>query len=159
MEDDTIGINEPPIRNSGVMGGKFLRRQCIRKPNGTKYEAPDMYVGNVVDFMCHHFELLNADEHTYRLMENDHKTFQYSDYNKIYEAVSQKKDEICKYFATKHTGGNKIDLTQLEDCCKSVGLNLNKHQFITLWRKIDKKRKDKVSFTKFIRLLENANES
>lgn len=157
MEDDTIGIQEPPIRNSGVMGGKFLRRQSIKKHNGDKYLAADMWVGNVVDFMCHHFELLDADEHTYRLMENDHKNFKYSDYGSIHDVLDNTKDEICKYFATKFQGSHKIDFEQLMECCTSVGLKLNKQQMITLWRKIDKQRNGKVSFTKLIRLVEGGN--
>lgn len=32
LADDTIGIFEPPMRNSGVIGGKFLEYSRIAKP-------------------------------------------------------------------------------------------------------------------------------
>merc|ERR1712164_113299 len=32
LSDDTISVFEPPQRNSGVVGGKFLERGRIRKP-------------------------------------------------------------------------------------------------------------------------------
>jgi len=155
MEDDTIGIHEPPIRNSGVMGGKFLRRQAVKKNDGKMYLANDMYTGNVVLITCHHFELLDADEYSYRLMENDSKTFPFSCYDNVHEKMTKKKAEICKYFATDYAGQSKIDMSQLVSCCERVGLDLNKQQILTLWRKLDKKRKDKVSFTKLINLLES----
>lgn len=155
MEDDTIAIREPPIRNSGVMGGKFLRRQEVKKHDGSKYLASDMYTGNVVDFMCHHFELLNADEYSYRLMENDAKTFPYSSFSLIHKVLLTKKEEICKYFAIEYQGDGNIDQSSLLTSIDSVGLNLNKQQMLTLWRKLDKKGKGKVSFTRLIKLLEN----
>lgn len=155
MEDDTIAIREPPIRNSGVMGGKFLRRQEVRKHDGSKYLASDMFVGNVVDFMCHHFELLNADEYSYRLMENDAKAFPYSNFNSIHDIIMKKKDEICKYFAIDYRGNGIIDLVELSKSLEEVGLNLNKQQVLTFWRKLDKKGKGKLSFTKVIKHFEN----
>ncbi len=158
MEDDTIAIAEPPIRNSGVMGGKFLSRQAVKKSDGRKYLASDIYTGNVVDIMCHHFELLNGDEYSYRLMENDSKTFPFSCYSKIHENIVAFKDAISKYFATEYQGDNKITLGDLSSCFQKVGLRLNKQQVLTVWRKIDKKRKNKVSFSKIIKLLECDND-
>jgi hypothetical protein len=155
MEDDTIAIREPPIRNSGVMGGKFLRRQEVKKHDGSKYVASDMYTGNVVDFMCHHFELLNADEYSYRLMENDAKTFPYSSFNLIHKILLKKKDEICRYFAVDYRGDGNINSGQLSTSLEEVGLKLNKQQILTFWRKLDKKGKGKVSFTRVIKHLEN----
>ena len=35
-QDDTLGISEPPVRNSGVLGGKFLARSKYRKADGCK---------------------------------------------------------------------------------------------------------------------------
>ena len=153
MEDDTMAVNEPPIRNSGIMGGKFLSRQVVKMHDGTKYQASDMFVGNVIDMWCHHFELLHADENTYRLMENDVKTFPFSNIDEVHKTVSSKKDEICKYFATEYEGNGKINKEQLAACFENVGLNLNKQQILTFWRKVDKKKNEKISFTKVIELL------
>lgn len=32
LADDTVAIFEPPMRNSGIIGGKFLERSVVRKP-------------------------------------------------------------------------------------------------------------------------------
>jgi hypothetical protein len=154
MEDDTIAIQEPPIRNSGVMGGKFLSRQVVKRSDGSKYMASDMFTGSVVDIMCHHFELLNADDTTYRIMENDNKTFPFSCYDNIRSKIGSKKETICRYFVTRYGNSHKIQLEDLIECCESIGLDLNKQEVLTIWRKIDKKRKGVLSFTKLVHFLE-----
>jgi len=152
MEDDTIAIREPPVRNSGVMGGNFLRRQVIKKPNGVRYSAGDMYVGNVVDFLSHQFVLLNADEYSHRLMENDERTFPYSSFTRLHGLLTGRKDKIETYFVSKYKGDGTIDMGDFEVCCNEVGLNLNKHETLTLWRKLDRKGKGRISFTKVIKM-------
>ncbi len=37
LSDDTILVFEPPQRNSGIIGGKFLERRRIKKPDGVSY--------------------------------------------------------------------------------------------------------------------------
>ena len=32
LSDDSIGVYEPPMRNSGIIGGKFLENSRIAKP-------------------------------------------------------------------------------------------------------------------------------
>lgn len=37
LSDDTILVFEPPQRNSGILGGKFLERGRIKKPDSVNY--------------------------------------------------------------------------------------------------------------------------
>ncbi|KAK7478315.1 hypothetical protein BaRGS_00030467 [Batillaria attramentaria] len=54
LRDDTILVFEPPVRNSGVIGGKFIERGRIKKPHQMRfstqlseyYLAPDLYFPN-----------------------------------------------------------------------------------------------------------------
>lgn len=39
LSDDTILVFEPPQRNSGIIGGKFLERGRVKKPEGGYYAA------------------------------------------------------------------------------------------------------------------------
>lgn len=151
MEDDTIDIHEPPVRNSGILGGIFLGRQSVKKPDGTNYSPTDMFIGNVVDLFCHRFELLDADEHTYRLMEND-KTFPYSNFNLLHVSISEKASNIRQYFVKHSFTDDKIDMNDLEVMGKNVGLKLNKQQLLTLWRKLDRKGRGKVSINKVVKM-------
>jgi hypothetical protein len=44
MMDDSLLIFEPPIRNSGIVGGKFLERQRVYKP-----ESEEIYTYQVTE--------------------------------------------------------------------------------------------------------------
>lgn len=48
MMDDSLLIFEPPIRNSGIVGGKFLERQRVYKP-----ESEEIYTYQVRRLMQH----------------------------------------------------------------------------------------------------------
>jgi hypothetical protein len=44
--DDTISVFEPHLRNSGIIGGKFLEKARIKKPHVDAYYGPaDFFVG------------------------------------------------------------------------------------------------------------------
>ena len=153
MEDGTISIREPPVKNSGIVGGNFLKRQDIKKPDGSRYTAADMYIGHEVEFVCHRFVLLNADENTYRTMEcGDVNFFPYSDFSRLHAVLSEQLEDIKKYFVADYRGDGTIGMDEFTACCKSVGMKLNKQEVVTLWRKVDKKGKGRVSFTKLIKL-------
>ena len=153
MEDDTISIREPPVRNSGVMGGSFLRRNTIKRSNGEPFTAKDMFVGNTIEVVGHRFLLLNADEYTYKLMECDDRTFPYSSLPRLLELLSPKQEQIKAYFLSSDYDGNGIlEIESLTNCCNHVGLKLNKQEILTIWRKLDKKGKGKVAFKKLIAL-------
>jgi EF-hand domain-containing protein 1 len=76
MNDDTISVFEPPLRNSGMVGGKFLERGIKYKP-GTEeqYTYKDLYVGAEIVINSFNFMLTNADEYTFSYMENNKHLF------------------------------------------------------------------------------------
>ena len=39
LSDDTLLVFEPLQRNSGILGGKFMERGQIKKPDGVNYFA------------------------------------------------------------------------------------------------------------------------
>ena len=63
--------------STGTIGGKFLERGRVKKPNQPSfstqlseyYNAKDLYVGAVVEFNKHRFMLIDADEYAYNYME------------------------------------------------------------------------------------------
>jgi hypothetical protein len=152
MEDNTIAIREPPVKNSGVMGGNFLRRQAVKLETGCFVAPKDMYVGNIVNIVGHRFYLLNADEFTYRLMECDDGAFPFSDFSRLQVILASKQNEIKSYFITYYEGMGMMDQDGLAKCCKSLGLEFNTQELLTIWRKLDKKGKGNVAFTKFLKL-------
>ena len=73
--DDTIIIMEPPIRNSGFNGGCFLSRRKIKKPSGDLVLETDFFVGGQIQLLKHRFLLIDANEGTYKLMDNNFHKF------------------------------------------------------------------------------------
>jgi len=63
-QDDTLAIQEPPVRNSGVLGGKFLARGKHRKPDGSLYTAADFAIGGTVTINGFNFYLEGTDDFT-----------------------------------------------------------------------------------------------
>lgn len=53
LSTDMISIYEPPVRNSGIIGGKYLGKTKVPKPgstveNPTYYEPADLTIGATV---------------------------------------------------------------------------------------------------------------
>ncbi|KAH3878496.1 hypothetical protein DPMN_002392 [Dreissena polymorpha] len=70
-------IYEPPVRNSGIIGRKFLERTRVAKPNCPPdqpifYGPQDFYIGAVIEVFRHWFVITNADEYVLKFME-EHK--------------------------------------------------------------------------------------
>ena len=64
-EDDTLAIFEPPQRNTGVIGGKFMAREKIRNTDTGKFFATeDFFVGAEIIARAQRFVLFDADERT-----------------------------------------------------------------------------------------------
>ena len=74
LADDMITIYEPPQRNSGILGGKFLERTKVRKP-GSSIDNPEFYtpadfkIGAKIEIFKHRFVITNADQYVLKFLE------------------------------------------------------------------------------------------
>ncbi|KAI8809407.1 hypothetical protein BJ742DRAFT_747723 [Cladochytrium replicatum] len=73
--DDSITVFEPHQRNSGIIGGKFLEKQNIRKSDGTYFTVQDFYIGAEVEFYHHIFVLGGADDYAVKFMDQHPEMF------------------------------------------------------------------------------------
>lgn len=135
------------IKNSGYVGGQFLRRQPINH-----ISASDMYVGNVVEVVGHQFLLRDANESTFKLMECDEKTFPYSDTARLQRILSSKQDMIRAYFVSHYDGNGMLDLEGLRQLCSAIGIVINHAELITIWRRLKRNNtSDSVPFNKLLK--------
>ena len=155
LSDDTIAIFEPPARNSGIIGGKFLERKSIKKPGTVEsYIEVDFYVGALINVHNRIFELVEADEYTLQYMELNKDIFQYSDITRILEAL---KDDIrgkdqgirSAFIDIDKNGTGYISVDELEMALSAGGIPHNKQELITLMRKFDIDKTQKVSTQEF----------
>ena len=71
-----ISIFEPPVRNSGIIGGKFLGRTKVVKSfspvdNPIYYSPSDFFIGAVIEVFGHRFVILDTDEYVLKYMESN----------------------------------------------------------------------------------------
>jgi len=76
LSDDMITIFEPHQRNSGIIGGKFLERTRIAKPdcdpqNPIYYGIGDFAIGANIVVLKHRFEIINADQYVLKYLESN----------------------------------------------------------------------------------------
>ena len=80
LADDMLVIYEPPVRNSGIIGGKFLERTRVAKP-GSSLEKPvyygpqDFFIGAVIEIFKHRFVITNADAFVLKYIEDHQAQF------------------------------------------------------------------------------------
>ncbi|KAF3702928.1 EF-hand domain-containing protein 1 Myoclonin-1 [Channa argus] len=75
LSNDMISIYEKPTRNSGIIGGKFLEKTQIPKPNSTAenpefYSPADFVIGGTVEVFSHRFVLTDADQYVLTYLES-----------------------------------------------------------------------------------------
>uniref|UniRef100_A0A2R8MQY8 EF-hand domain-containing protein 1 n=1 Tax=Callithrix jacchus TaxID=9483 RepID=A0A2R8MQY8_CALJA len=76
LATDMISIFEPPVRNSGIIGGKYLGRTKVVKPYSTVdnpiyYGPGDFFIGAVIEVFGHRFIILDTDEYVLKYMESN----------------------------------------------------------------------------------------
>lgn len=71
MNDETVQIHEPPCRNSGVLGGKFLRRDKWKNSAGELLSPKDCQIGGQIVINGYNFAVTGADEATIKWVENN----------------------------------------------------------------------------------------
>eukprot|EP01023_Acetabularia_acetabulum_P004549 TRINITY_DN11927_c0_g1_i5.p2 TRINITY_DN11927_c0_g1~~TRINITY_DN11927_c0_g1_i5.p2 ORF type:complete len:186 (+),score=29.29 TRINITY_DN11927_c0_g1_i5:38-559(+) len=156
MADDTVQIYEPPLRNSGIIGGKFLERSIVYKP-GTEeaFNYKDLYVGAHADIHGRMFELLEADEYTYTYMENNKHMFIMADPDAIMKLLRAQVKGNEEYMRTQfieidRDGSGELNTAEFLNALLGAKLTVTKHQCITLCRYLDKDKSGEVSVEEFL---------
>lgn len=159
LMDDTIQIFEPPVRNSGIAGGKFLERQRVYKPQSEEiYTYQDLYVGGSVEVWNRTLELMEADEYTYTYMENNKHIFIMADHEILLKSlraqVTGREEAVRTAFIEQDKGGSgSLSREELEAALSSAGLKFTRHQAISLCRRMDRDKTGTVSIEEFLGLL------
>eukprot|EP00796_Vickermania_ingenoplastis_P008719 gene8722-6128_t len=150
--DNTISIYEPVIRNSGIVGGKFLARQIVMHPDGKRpYRPDDLYVGARLLLNSHPFLFVACNENCLNYMEMNMEDFSHSDINKIVH-------KIQAMLRSKHTGlaeafmradmNNKtgLEMSVFLSIFKELGLDVCEQEILTVLRFFDKNGESYVSY-------------
>ncbi|KAI9349622.1 hypothetical protein BDR26DRAFT_852481 [Obelidium mucronatum] len=158
LADDTMTIYEPPQRNAGILGGKFMDRSLH-----------DLYVGATVDFYRHKFTLLDADEFVFNYMEHLLETtgakgpaFDMSNQRLVLQRLRGAVQAVGAAAKTEidvrirgYCVNGLVDRKYVVDACKAVfGPHLCEHEIITILRMFEPEMR-KVDYSKLIQGLGN----
>ncbi|KFQ37188.1 EF-hand domain-containing protein 1, partial [Mesitornis unicolor] len=80
LSNDMISIFEPQVRNSGIIGGKYLKKTRVAKPGSTTenamyYEPSDLTIGSTIEVFGRRFVITDADEYVLNYMESNAESF------------------------------------------------------------------------------------
>ena len=144
LVDDTILIFEPPQRNSGIVGGKFLERQKVKNPDNKLYTQVDLTVGNYFVVYCRAFLITSADDYTLSYMEEHASKFPQSDFtvvtSKLKELVAsdEKLNELKTLLISSDSEGKGFTSTKtLTDVVSKIGGSLSAQEALTICRKLN----------------------
>jgi len=153
LADDTISVYEPPARNSGFMGGKFMERCRSKNPeDGEYYSSKSMGVGKVLSFREHNFVLIEADEYTLNFMEN--KKFPASDVTAIVERLKEKFREqsalvrdCFRRFDEDHSGS--LNMAEFRKALRKFNFDVSDQELISIMRKFDPDGDGSIKYEEF----------
>lgn len=138
LADDTIGVYEPPQRNTGVVGGKFLERRKITKPNNEEYTSRDFYVGAVIQVFSNGFVLNDADEYAFKFMESNPQDFPYSDLQliteKLQDLLHERNIPFEEVFTISDEDNGTMSPEEFRSAILSLNFDLVEQEIVTLIR-------------------------
>lgn len=114
VTDNTLKVQEPPVRNSGFTGGVFLSRRSVKTPTGDTLMPIDMFIGCHLQVLKHRFLLLDANDATLRWMED--KMYPRSMFYTILDKVrpfcleDQEAGQLESKFASYESGPEEVGL-------------------------------------------------
>lgn len=150
--DNTLSIFEPVSRNSGVVGGKSLQRQRVKRPDGGDFSTEDFYVGAHVRLNGFVFVLLSSDEHSLDYMEHNTEAFSRSDINqvvrKMQAMLQSTQTGLAEAFrqADEQHNSTGLDMSVLLNIMQQLKLDLSEQEILTVLRFFDKNNESYASY-------------
>jgi hypothetical protein len=161
LEDDTVLISEPPVRNSGHKGGTFLSRTKLSLTAGGHGSAglqiKQCYVGASVQIFSHHFKLLDADDYTMRYMAENSLIWGYSNFAYVLGKLKERGEALRRNILTSNTAqglaSKEVDKGGLGEILLGAGIVCNDQEIATIFHKLDPLKTGVVKMSKVLKLV------
>ena len=155
LADDGVAVFEPPRRNSGIIGGKFLEKGKRKNPaTGAYYCMADFVVDSEIVINGFKFILTEMDEFARKYIERQYGVVAEDEMDAVYHRLRKKiyegnykiKDAF-RILDVDHSGFITID--EFEVLMKKYGFDLNPEELLYLMRRFDSNRDGRVDYTEF----------
>lgn len=132
LADDTMAIVEHPNKRLGILGGKFMERGTPKNPSTGKFYDPcDLYVGAALKMYGRVFVLNQADDFTFKWMEDHADEFPKSNVQLIQSQLAPYQQELQRVFAQS----NQMNQPQFVQTLLTAVPTLSRHEAVVLARK------------------------
>ncbi|KAK9831357.1 hypothetical protein WJX81_005284 [Elliptochloris bilobata] len=143
MADDTMSVFEPPVRNSGIVGGKFLERRPVYAPGGKGVLVTDrdLFVGERLTIAQRVFQLTEADDFTMQYMENSRWRYPHADWE---AALASARSQLAGHseelrgtvVSADPDATGALGAPALAAALAAAGAELSAHQSLALHRRL-----------------------
>eukprot|EP00743_Colponemidia_sp_Colp-15_P000675 GILK01000751.1.p1 GENE.GILK01000751.1~~GILK01000751.1.p1 ORF type:complete len:637 (+),score=106.16 GILK01000751.1:110-2020(+) len=155
LAEDTLSIFEPPQRNSGTVGGKFLERCRVKNPRTNEYYTKnDITTGGTMEVFSHVFLIGESDEYTRKYIESGGAAKPHLNANLVEENIKDKiRFQSTKFrdmFRKLDVDHNRlIDADELKHALEAWGLQLSDQEIFSLINKYDVDSDGKIDYHEF----------
>jgi hypothetical protein len=155
LEDDTISISEPPIRNSGHKGGVFLSRSGLTNNQNRTINPKDLFVGADIHICAIDFCIHDADEYTQRYMSENSHLWECSNIDNVIQKLLLRKDILQRLIllTTPNINAQTMDAENINKLLEKAGIFLNKQEMVTLFRTLDTTKTGTAKLSKILKYL------
>jgi hypothetical protein len=165
--DDTIQVYEPPVKNSGIIGGTFLSRSVMKDERNRRITVDRLYVGARISIGGHIFDISNTDDATIRWIQSKPDLFPQAEYTYVMDRYKRVLGNLARNgtleqrfrdIDTENTGF--LSCEQFEAFLDSFNLagREGKQGMLTVLRNIGRRRKRSLQWSKFVDILAERDE-
>jgi hypothetical protein len=157
LADGSLSIFEPAQRNSGIVGGKFLNKQRVRrvgedgKLTNVDLGLNDIYVGAQVAINSHLFKVIGTDEKSLELMESEPERFPLCNVPAILTKIRRHAAGVLQS-AFAGFESNRMDYKQFATILEGLELPLVEQEMVCVLRYFDE-GDGMVDFRRFVNIV------
>lgn len=166
LADDTVAVYEPPSRNSGIIGGKFLKRQRMKNSRQEYLKAQDFFVGAFVSLGGYKFIIEDTDNYTLNYMEAHRDAFPMANINAILQKLFKQlhKQAMSMEDAFRKIdvdGSGSISLDEFKNLLSSSfsSTEITRQEVLTIMRYFDADGSGSISYDEFFLKIEESGNS
>jgi len=162
LEDDTVQVFEPPVRNSGALAGKILARCKLRNPDtGDFFRTKDFEVGSVLTINGQRYRLDSTDAYSRKVMEQG-SHFLMSDVRFVLTHLKRKFQDFSTTARRAFRSMDKdfsgyVTIDELDLQLKKWGMKVSRADLMVLMRWFDQSGDGKLSYNDFVKLFTDSD--
>jgi len=164
LDDDTLAVYEQEVRNTGIAGGKWQARTTMTNPDtGKAFVSGDFYVDARVTIKGHRFVVFEADEFSYRFMEDSTSLWPMSSIDfvlsKLKGKLREKSGSLRKMFRKfDEDKSQTISLDEFQRMLDYFGMALSKQECVTIFRAFDADGEGFIEYSEFMEAFTDKDE-